>query len=402
MSALPRPASRYDRALRALEAAGASLTLVDGETRWPLGPRPGAAEVVVRGEAGRHALERLDHLRLAEAYLAGGIDVEGDLVEVLKVATHLSLEATPFERLRLAARLLLRDRVRYDRESIAFHYDRPFAFFQPWLGRFRCYSHGLYASPDDDLDAAIERKLARAVETLDLAPGMRVLDMGGGWGCFVEYAGRRGIEVHAITISEAQHRFVRDLIREQALPCSVELVNFREYRPARPFDAAVFMGTFEHNPEYGRAASFLARHLVPGGRVWADFCAQRSDFVFGGFMKKYVWPGPIRYVNPYGLVEALVRAGFNVHELCDDTLDYACTIRDWGDRFEANRKSLAEAFGEPVVRAFLLFLRGSWHWLRENRTQAYHLVAGLDPAPLGGAAKSGAAGASARAGESGS
>jgi len=215
--------------------------------------------------------------------------------------------------------------------------------------------------------------------------------MGGGWGCFVEYAGRLGIEVHAITISRAQHAFVTGLIREQGLPCTVELVNFREFRPARPFDAAVFMGTFEHNPEYPRAAAWLARHLVPGGRVWADFCAQRRDFTIGGFMKRHVWPGPIQYVNPYGLIGALVREGFNVHELRDDTLSYEYTIKAWGDRFELHRKGLAERFGEPTVRAFLLFLRGSWHWLRENQTQAYHLVAGLDPAPLGGAAQADAA-----------
>ncbi|NNL65607.1 MAG: class I SAM-dependent methyltransferase [Myxococcales bacterium] len=384
MAAADPASNRYAAAIRALDAAGACLTLVDGDLRIAVGAEPPRAELILKSAEGRAAMESVDHLRLAEAHLAGDIDVEGDLVEVLKVATHLRLDATRRERLWLAARLLFRDRVRYDRDSIAFHYDRPPEFFLPWLGRWRCYSHGLYAGPDDDLDAAMARKMQRAVDLLGLEPGMRVLDMGGGWGCFVEYAGRLGIEVHAITISEQQHRFVEDLIREQALPCRVELVNFREYEPARPFDAAVFMGTFEHNPEYARAAAFLSRHLTPGGRVWADFCAQRSDFTFGGFMKKYVWPGPIRYVNPYGLVEALIREDFNIHELRDDTLNYAWTIRDWGDRFEANRKALAEAFGEPTVRAFLLFLRGSWQWLRENQTQAYHLVAGLSPARPGG------------------
>lgn len=379
---------RYTRACAALEAAGVSLALVDGAERLTVGAPPPRAEVVLRSDAARAALARLDHLRLAEAHLAGEVDVEGDLVEVLKVATRMSLDATRLERLRLAARLFWRDRLRYDRDSIAFHYDRPPEFFLPWLGRWRCYSHGLFAGPDDDLDAAMARKMQRAVDRLDLEPGMRVLDMGGGWGCFVEYAGRLGIRVHAITISEAQHAFVSALIREHGLPCSVELVNFREYAPERPFDAAVFMGTFEHNPEYARAARWLGRHLVPGGRVWADFCAQRRDFTIGGFMKRHVWPGPIQYVNPYGLAEALVREGFNVHELCDDTLSYAHTIKEWGDRFELHRKSLAERFGEPTVRAFLLFLRGSWHWLRENRTQAYHLVAGLEPAPLGGAGQS--------------
>ena len=127
---------------------------------------------------------------------------------------------------------------------------------------------------------------------------------------------------------------------------------------------------------------YESSRLKPAARVWADFCAQRTDFTIGRFMKKYVWPGPITYVNPARLVRALLGAGFNVHELRDDTRHYACTVRDWGDALEAQRTALAARFGEPAVRAFLLFLRGSLHFLETNRTQAYHLVAGREAAPL--------------------
>ena len=129
--------------------------------------------------------------------------------------------------------------------------------------------------------------------------------MGGGWGCFVEYAGRQGIHVHAITISEVQHRFVAGADRGAGAPVQRRAGELPRVPPAQRFDAAVFMGTFEHNPEYDLAARFLRQALVPGGRVWADFCAQRADFTLGRFMKKYIWPGPITYVNPYRLVEAL-------------------------------------------------------------------------------------------------
>jgi len=374
-----------------LAAGGVNLSVeAPGSETLAIGANPAAARVVFRDTRGLEALLAGDHLGVAEAYLHGAIEIEGDWLEVMKVTEHLSVDATLGERVRLALRLFLRDRVAYDRESIAFHYDRPPEFFLPWLGRWRCYSHGLYASDGDTLDVAIARKLQRAIDALGLTPGMRVLDMGGGWGCFVEYAGRRGIRVHAITISAVQHRFVSELIREKDLPCSVELVNFREHRPAVRYDGAVFMGTFEHNPEYARAARWLARHLAPGARVWADFCAQRRDVTIGRFMKKWIWPGPITYVDPARLVTAFVREGWNVHALVDDTRSYACTVRDWGDAFEANLALLAERFGAPTVRAFLLFLRGSERFLLDNRTQAYHVVAGLDSAPLGSAAARGA------------
>lgn len=375
--------SALARHAAALAGAGAELTLhVPGAAPLRIGTGTARAEVTFRTAGALDALARGDHLGLAEAYLAGEIDVTGSLLEVMKVTEHLSLDASLLDRVRLALRLVLRDRLAYDRESIAFHYDRPAAFFLPWLDRWRCYSHGLYTRPDEPIAEAMARKMQTAIDRLGLAPGMDVLDMGGGWGCFVEYAGLRGIRVHAITISAEQHRFVQALIERLCLPCTSTLVNLRAYRPPRALDGAVFMGTLEHNPEYDRVAAFLARHLAPRARVWADFCAQRTDFTIGRFMKRHIWPGPITYVNPARLTRALLRHGFNVHELRDDTLSYACTVRDWGDALEAARESLAREFGEPAVRAFLLFLRGSEHFLASNRTQAYHLVAGREAAPL--------------------
>lgn len=383
-----------ERHAAALARAGAALTVTPpGEPPLRIGDAPPRAEVSFRTPGALAALARGDHLALAEAYLGGEIDVAGSLLEVMKVTEHLSLDASLLDRARLALRLVLRDRLAYDRESIAFHYDRPATFFLPWLDRWRCYSHGLYARPDEPIADAVARKMQTAIDRLGLAPGMDVLDMGGGWGCFVEYAGLLGIRVHSITISAAQHRYVGALIERLRLPCTSTLVNLREYRPAKPFDGAVFMGTLEHNPEYDRVAAFLARHLAPHARVWADFCAQRTDFTIGRFMKRHIWPGPITYVNPAAVTRALLRHGFNVHELRDDTLSYACTVRDWGDALEAARAPLAREFGESAVRAFLLFLRGSQHFLATNRTQAYHLVAGRDAAPLPSTSAAGGRGA---------
>jgi cyclopropane-fatty-acyl-phospholipid synthase len=375
-----RRAAALERAAAALARAGARLTVsAPGIAPIPIGDDPGVAAVVFRDPAAIDALADGDHLALAEAYLAGRIDLDGDLREVLKITDVIELDESPWQRARLALRLLLRGRSALARESVAFHYDRPPEFFLPWFERWRSYSHGFYRSPGDDPSAAQARKMQHAIDALGLAPGMRVLDMGAGWGCFVEYAGLQGIRVHGITISREQHRFVEDLIRARALPCSVELVDFFAHRPAQPYDGAVFMGTFEHVGDYRRAADRLREHLTDGARVYADFCAQRSVFRGGRFMKKWIWPGTVTYVDVAALVGALVRAGFNVHELADDTLSYAFTVRDWARRLEAQRKEIADRFGEPAVRAFLLFLWGSHHFLASNRTQAYHLVAGRQP-----------------------
>ena len=206
---------------------------------------------------------------------------------------------------------------------------------------------------------AQERKLRHVTTALGLKPGMHVLDAGAGWGAFLEYAGLQGIHVHGITISEAQHRFVSRLIAERNLPCTIERVDLLDYRPRRAFDGAVLMGFLEHFPDYRRVAGFLAEHLKPDGRIYADFCAQRESFLVGSFLQKYVWPGTATYVDLPRLLAALVRRGFNLDELEDDTLSYAYTVRDWGDALEEHQAELGARFGQVPVRAFLLFLRGS-------------------------------------------
>jgi cyclopropane-fatty-acyl-phospholipid synthase len=197
-----------------LSEASANLTLfAPGIDPLRVGARPDAARVVFKTEDALDPLVRRDHLALAEAHLEGRIDIEGDLLEALTVAADILPAPGPLGRLLLWLRLVTRSRARYERESVAFHYDRPPEFFLPWLDRWRCYSHGIYDSADDEIGDAMARKMQRAIDTLGLEPGMDVFDMGGGWGCFAEYAGLKGIRVHSITISQEQHRFLQKLIR---------------------------------------------------------------------------------------------------------------------------------------------------------------------------------------------
>ena len=378
---------RRASALRALadrlSRAGANLTLVaPGLEPLETGRAPARARVVFHDEKALDPLLRGDHLRLAEAYLAGRIDVHGDLLEVMKVTDLLEMDASTLEKLGFAVRLRLSSRRRWNRRSISFHYDRPPEFFLAWLDRSRSYSHGFYRFPDEAPEEAQARKMQYALDALRLKPGMWILDMGTGWGGFLEYAGRRGISVHGITLSTEQFRFVERSIRDSRLPCTVELVDFCDYRPRAPLDGAVFMGTLEHVPDYGRVARFLAEHLKPEARFYADFLSSREARLFGAFLSKHIFPGTASYVDLTKLVEALGRHGFNILELADDTESYACTVRDWADALESAREELARRFGEATVRTFLLYLRGSQHFFSRNRTQAHHLVGGRESAPL--------------------
>jgi cyclopropane-fatty-acyl-phospholipid synthase len=377
---MKRVSIRRERGLRqvaaALEEHGANLTVL-----WPgadpirIGTRPESACVRFRDDRALDPLHRRDHLGLAEAYLDGAIDIDGEFIEAMRITEVIAPDPRPLERLRSALRLLLRDRRRLHRDSIEFHYDLAPDFYLPWLGSSRSYSHGLYTSPGDSVDDAQERKLAYAVEALGLEPGMSVFDMGGGWGSFLEYAGRRGIHVHAITISEPQYQFVNDLIRTHDLPCQIELVDFLDYEAPVRFDGAVFMGTFEHFSDYRWAARFLRRHLKSNASLYTDFCAHDTAHQVGAFLAKYIWPGAASYVDPRRLRASFEREGFVIRDFADDTASYASTVRDWSDALERSRSGLAAKWGERRVRAFLLYLRASQYYFEQEKIQAYHMVA---------------------------
>jgi len=364
-----------------LACTGGNLTLErPGAPPLRVGTHPDAAHIVVRTARTARALEAGRQLALAEAFLDGEIDVVGDGMEAARLLDALPATTSAFRQLvGFWLTLHLPGRRRRNRRSIAAHYDHPPEFFLRWFERWRSYSHGFYATPADDPAAAQERKLQYVVDVLGLRPGTRVLDVGAGWGPFVEFAGQRGVQVHGLTLSAEQLRFVQRLIAEQRLPCSIELCDIRDYAPARPFDAVVMLGLLEHAPDYEQVARFLTRVLAPQGRMYADFCAQPGDAPFGPFLRKYVWQGPVAAVCVPRLVRALTRQGFVVHELQDDTPSYAYTVRDWARALDAASADLAREHGERTVRIFRLYLWASQRFLATRRTLAYHLVAGRGP-----------------------
>lgn len=359
--------------------AGAGLALVveaAGREVVRIGHALPRARVMLHDPTLLPAVARLDLVALAEAYVAGRIDIAGDLLEVIRVGDHAPTTPAWLARLRLLARVRMPGAARRRLRAARFHYDRPADFFLPWLDtRWRSYSHGFYGHPSENLEAAQERKLAFAVEALRLRPGDEVLDIGTGWGCFLEYAGRRGIRVHGLTTSAVQHRFVEALITREGLPCTVAHADFLRTVPPRRFAAIACLGCLEHMPHYARVARQLARWAQPAARFYADFCAQEQALAFGPFLSRHVWPGPTACVATGDLVRALAGAGFTVATLHDDTASYGCTVRDWADRLERVRTPLAVRFGEDAVRVFLVYLRASQHFFATRGTQAWHLIA---------------------------
>ena len=334
-----------------------------------------AFTIVVRGREGLAALRTLDITAMGEAYLRGAVDVEGELWRTLALRDLFSDRAL-VRRAWHFLRPLFHGQVASDKHWITHHYEYPPEFYLLFLDRkYRCYSHGVFAREDEPLESAIERKLDYAVAAAGIEPGMRVLDIGGGWGAFVEYGGRRGIHVTSLTISEESERFIQALIDRERLPCRVVRRHLYEHRPDAPYDAIVNLGVTEHLPDYRATLAVYERLLRPGGKIYLDASASRKRHDLSTFLLRYIFPGNGTPLCLHEYLTEVARHGrFSVTEVQNDRQNYLLTTKHWAQRLDENRAEIERRWGKAVHRVFQLYLWGCVDGFLRDMIQAYRVV----------------------------
>src|SRR5262249_58438753 len=101
-------------------------------------------------------------------------------------------------------------------------------------------------------------------------PGMRLLDIGGGWGAAIKYCAPRGVHVTSLTVAGDSHRYITGYLQDTGLAGEVRFEDFLVHAPAEPYDAVVIYGVIEHIPMYRRFAAHVWRCLKPRGRLYVD------------------------------------------------------------------------------------------------------------------------------------
>ena len=207
-------------------------------------------KVIVNDRAGVRALLSLDETRIGASYLNGSIDITGELVAALRLRPLFSDRHPLRDLWSTWLHPLVFGQVKSDRKWIAEHYDEDPEFYTTWLDETRVYSQGVFESDDETLTTALRRKLDFAFDACRMKPGDRVLDIGGGWGAFTEYGGKRGLRVTSLTISKPSEDYINELIAREKLPCTVLFEHFLEHETDEKYDAIVNMGVTEHLPDY--------------------------------------------------------------------------------------------------------------------------------------------------------
>ncbi|NHQ80265.1 class I SAM-dependent methyltransferase [Chromobacterium vaccinii] len=360
------------RALQALlsKLRHGSLKLItpDGETLW-FGALHAEtdAELQLRDWRACGRILAGGDIGFAEAYRDGWLD-SPDLTALLRLALR-NEDALQLGRLgRWAARcwhklrhLARANSRRGSRRNIHAHYDIGNDFYRLWLDPSWTYSSawfaGDYSLPLADAQA---RKYQRICEQLRLRPGMRVLEIGCGWGGFAEHAARLGVAVHGITISDAQLDFARRRLANEPL---VRLEH-RDYRDlSGQYDAIVSIEMFEAVGERYWRGYFdtLRRCLKPGGQALAQSITieeSRFDAYRAGadFIQTFIFPGGM-LPSRERFQRAAQQSGLACSNRLDFGADYAETLRRWRDAFEANLAAIrAQGFDEAFIRLWRLYL----------------------------------------------
>jgi cyclopropane-fatty-acyl-phospholipid synthase len=268
-----------------------------------------------------------------------------------------------------------------DAAAVRYHYDVGNEFFALFLDESMTYSCGIFSRGATTLAEAQHTKLELVAGKLDLKAGMRVLDVGCGWGSFAIHAAREyGVEVLGITLSEHQAALARERVKRAGVAEQVE-IRVQDYRRLAhsSFDAIASIGMSEHvgDRQIDVYAKALFDLLKPDGVLLNHAIAALdpgADPLEDLFSTRYVFPDgePL----PLSRVQlALERAGFHTGHVEGFREDYAETLRHWARRLDEHIEEAEKLAGVERTRVWRLYLRAAGHGFTTGLTAVYQVRA---------------------------
>ncbi len=339
------------------------------------GSRPG--DIVVHDPRFYERVLRDQSVGFGESYMDGWWDTDALDVCIDKIMRgDLKRKVAESWRLKLLgaqALLFNRQDIERARASIAAHYDIGNDLYERMLDRRMIYTCA-YWDGATTLEQAQEAKLELVCQKVGLRPGMRVLDLGCGWGGFAIYAAEKhGCEVVGVTVSRAQAELGQARAKASGLPVEIRLADYREARGR--FDRVVSIGMMEHvGPKnYRTVMELVHRTMVDDGVALIHTIANNRSLHRGtAFVEKYIFPNAV--APSIAQLGRAIEGLFVLEDLHNIGEHYDPTLMAWWERFDAAYPDLRHAYDERFYRMWKFYLLGAAGASRSRDGQLYHLV----------------------------
>jgi len=331
-----------------------------------------------------HKLVFNPELNAGEAYMDGRLTFEDstlrDFLTLISI-NRISLGSYPVQRvLRRVSRFFKRfqqaNPIGKAQQNVAHHYDLGNDFYRLFLDEGMQYSCAYFLSDDDTLEQAQRNKLRLLAAKLDLSPGLRVLDIGCGWGELALYlAAMNDVEVVGVTLSKEQYERAQSRAQSAGMGDRVrfELKDYREL--AGRFDRIVSVGMFEHVGvhHYGEFFAKINDLLDDDGIALIHSIGHMSPpGTASPWLRKYIFPGA--YSPALSEVfDAVERNSLWVTDLEILRLHYAQTLAHWIQRFETNRDKIEAMYDEKFGRMWEFYLISAEIMFRTGSQLVFHI-----------------------------
>jgi len=336
-------------------------------------------QIIINNDRGLQALQSSKELKICEAYIYQDIDLTGqiDMLKLLEL-TRLFSKEHPLIMWWSKFIYFFKKQTVINKKSITQHYEFDDDFYLFFLDKTRAYSHGIFTNDNETLETANTRKLEFAMDECHLSQGAKVLDLGAGWGCAVEYLGLKGIHVDAITISQQSADYVDNLIKDKKLSnCQIFKIDFIEYQPPKEehYDALFSLGTLEHLPNYEQVLTKCSTLLRKGGYAYFDASAIASKkLINSDFIHHHIFPGNHQCLDIYRFLNSVKKSHFDLISVHNDTHNYYLTLKEWANNLDHHREEIVIRWGDVLYRKFQIYLWGCCHAMFNNELQAYRII----------------------------
>jgi cyclopropane-fatty-acyl-phospholipid synthase len=332
-------------------------------------------------------------LAVGEGYMDGTLTIAGDELHrflTLAIRNIHASGAVWFQRPLEGARKALRRAAQFNpapraQKNVAHHYDLSGALYRLFLDEDRQYSCAYFRTPDDTLEQAQLQKKRHIAGKLLLKPGMRVLDIGCGWGGMALTLAREyGARVTGVTLSREQLAVATERARAEGLSDRVEF-RLQDYRAVREtFDRIVSVGMFEHVgvPHYRQYFRHVRRMLTDDGVALIHTIGRPTPpGRTGPWIEKYIFPGG--YVPAMSeALAAIEKEGLTSTDIEVWRLHYAMTLHHWYDRFTAHLDAARAIYDERFCRMWRYYLAACEVAFREGGQMVFQFQLARDQAAV--------------------